>query len=150
MKQKTFYRYVSLISQSALVLMLAFPAIYYTQLPEQIPIHFNFNGQADAYGAKSNVWTMPIIGLLLYVGLFFINTYLKKKLENTTKNEYLRAIYINRMLVLLIALAFCYISIQTVLVSLNKSDGLGVWFIPVFVLGSIVLPLWPLVMKKKT
>lgn len=35
--------------------MIVYTTLQYSHLPEQIPMHFNFAGEADAYGSKSSV-----------------------------------------------------------------------------------------------
>lgn len=41
------------------------------ELPDRIPIHFNFAGEADSYGSKTTLWMLPIIATIL-VGLMSI------------------------------------------------------------------------------
>ena len=45
------------------------PALYYQDLPAEIPRHFNIKGQADAYSGKEIIWAMPLLCLLLYAGI---------------------------------------------------------------------------------
>ncbi len=43
--------------------------VFYAQLPDRIPIHWNIQGKVDGWGPKSTVWLMPgvMVGL---IGLF--------------------------------------------------------------------------------
>lgn len=149
MKANTFYSVTSIVGKAAIVLMFVISGVFYHQLPEQIPTHFNFKGKADAFGAKQSIWGLALIGLLLYVGLFYVNKYLIKKVNENAHKDYLKAIRVNTMLSLFIALSFCYITFQTVFVALGKSQGLGTWFLPVFIIASILLPLLPLIKSEK-
>lgn len=63
-----------------------FCTFYYgNKLPNEIPIHFNLEGEADGWGSK---WIMlalfPVIGVLTYLLLFFVPKIdPKKKFEST-------------------------------------------------------------------
>ena len=63
-------------------------------LPEQVPIHFNIQGEADDWGPRwINAFLMPLIGLGLYFFLLIVPTIdPKNQIEN--KQEALRIIRI--------------------------------------------------------
>ena len=50
---------------------LSYPYTFVTQknLPDRIPIHFNFKGEPDGYGSKRILFLIPILTTLLYIGL---------------------------------------------------------------------------------
>src|SRR5262245_3040031 len=41
----------------------------YGRLPEKVPVHFGFTGEADGWGRRAMVWLLPAIGLLVYLGM---------------------------------------------------------------------------------
>lgn len=41
-------------------------ALFYTQLPAQVGTHLNFNGDVDGWGAKSQLWIIPVIFLVIW------------------------------------------------------------------------------------
>ncbi|EGQ1768848.1 DUF1648 domain-containing protein [Staphylococcus pseudintermedius] len=45
-------------------------ALFYTQLPAQVGTHLNFNGDVDGWGAKSQLWIIPVIFLVIW---FFLS-----------------------------------------------------------------------------
>ncbi|EGQ3390874.1 DUF1648 domain-containing protein [Staphylococcus pseudintermedius] len=51
-------------------------ALFYTQLPAQEGTHLNFNGDVDGWGAKSQLWIVPIIMLIVWCFLFLLFKYL--------------------------------------------------------------------------
>lgn len=62
------------IKQEAIIwLILLIPivciAYYYNQLPQQVPTHFDLNGQPDSYGSK---WIMPIVNIIAYFLLLIV------------------------------------------------------------------------------
>ena len=46
--------------------------IFYADLPDSIPAHFNYKGDVDGYGNKDSIWTLPILMGLTYALLAFI------------------------------------------------------------------------------
>ncbi|NAY92967.1 DUF1648 domain-containing protein [Muricauda sp. JGD-17] len=46
--------------------------LFYFDLPETIPTHFNWEGQVDGYGHKLSLWIIPFISALMYMGLGFL------------------------------------------------------------------------------
>jgi uncharacterized membrane protein len=70
---KTFFKKESL----SLIVMLStigMWAYFYGEMPERIPIHFNFEGKADGFGNKDGVFTYLFPGLMAitYLVTFFI------------------------------------------------------------------------------
>ena len=47
-------------------------AIFYTDLPNKIPSHFNFIGEIDGYGSKDSIWTFPVLTLIIYFLLYLV------------------------------------------------------------------------------
>jgi len=60
-----------LISMVLSVMALTAALMLYAELPNQLPIHWNFNGEVDGYGDKSwAVFLMPGLMLILSVVIF--------------------------------------------------------------------------------
>ena len=64
-----YLRAVNKIAVLFLVLMMAFTAFHYGELPAEIPIHYNAAGVPDGYGEKQDVWALPVIAIALFGGL---------------------------------------------------------------------------------
>jgi len=47
----------------------------YANLPETIPTHYNGAGQADGFGGKATILTLPLIATVLFVGLTILNKF---------------------------------------------------------------------------
>jgi len=61
--------FLEAVGAVALVLSFALVARSYNDLPAIIPKHFGISGQADGFGDKTILWSLPIIGLIAYLGL---------------------------------------------------------------------------------
>ncbi len=130
---------LEVIGATFLLLMIGFPLYYFNELPEIIPIHFNASGEADEFSQKNIIWTLPAVGFVIYIGMFFLNkyphifNYPKEITEENAKRQYRIATKLIRTLNLLIAASFFYIGYGTIQTSLNKGDGLGTYFLPIFI-----------------
>ncbi|PIC63776.1 hypothetical protein CSV79_10070 [Sporosarcina sp. P13] len=54
---------------------LMYLVLQWNQLPDQIPAHFGANGEVDRYGSKFELLLLPIIGIILWIGLFILEKY---------------------------------------------------------------------------
>jgi uncharacterized membrane protein len=118
----------------------------YSNLPVSIPIHYNLEGQADGFGEKFNIFTLPVISTLMFIGLSLLNNYphiFNYRIEITEENatdQYTIATRMIRYLKLIIVVVFGLISYKTIESSENQSDGMGIWFLPL-ILGLIFIPI---------
>lgn len=46
---------------------------YHQTLPETIPIHFNFAGEADGYGEKGHIFALPAIATIVAIVLALLS-----------------------------------------------------------------------------
>ena len=59
-------RLIEGVAAGLLVVHFAYLALTYAALPAMVPTHFDFAGEADALGPKSNVWSTWFVSLGLY------------------------------------------------------------------------------------
>lgn len=130
---------IEFIAILGLILLIVLPVYYYNVLPVTIPRHYGANGQPDGYSGKDIIWTLPIIGIILYVGLTWLNKYphifnypQKVTLENAER-LYSAATRMTLSLKALLICTFAYISYSTIQTALGNQFGLGTWFLPGFV-----------------
>ncbi len=71
-KPTAYDRILGIISGIVLVGIWLLCLYYFSEIPERIPVHFNFSGNADRYGAKSMIWLLPALGTILYFSLTLI------------------------------------------------------------------------------
>ncbi|MEM6377383.1 MAG: DUF1648 domain-containing protein, partial [Bacteroidota bacterium] len=57
----------------AVLAMFLYLLYHYGSMPDRIPTHFGANGLPDAYGSKTSIWPLPIISLITFLILFFLN-----------------------------------------------------------------------------
>ncbi len=131
-------RIIEAIGAVAIILLIALPAYYYGQLPESIPGHYDWRGQPDSYSNKATIWILPAIGIFLFVVLTAVNkyphtfNYLTEITEENAPEQYRIVGKLMRGLNTLITCLFTYMTYSTILTALGKQNGLGPYFLPIF------------------
>ena len=118
----------------------------YFELPQIIPTHYNATGKADAFGNKTNIFALPIISTILFIGLTILNknphafNYLGEITKENALHQYTNATRMMRVLKLVVVLIFGLIVFETIKSVHGNSDGLGIWFLPL-TMGMIFIPM---------
>ncbi|WP_218937263.1 DUF1648 domain-containing protein [Aequorivita sinensis] len=110
---------------------------FYNQLPEKLPIYFNWPSKdIDGYGAKNLLWASPIICGIIGIGIYILNQYpwifnypTDLKPENAEKN-YKIATRMLRIINLVIGFTCLILTYFSILAGLNKLNGLDRFLFP--------------------
>jgi uncharacterized membrane protein len=138
--QDAFDYLLEAIGFIALLLLIGLPLYYYGQLPESIPRHFGADGQPDAYSSKAIIWVLPLVGLAMYLGMYWLGkhphsyNYPQGITPENAQRQYAIATRMVRTLKVVIASLFAYIIYATIQVALGNQTGLGSYFLLVFLL----------------
>ena len=117
----------------------------FSDLPESIPTHFNGAGEADGFGERTNIFVLPIIGTILFIGLTLLNknphifNYPKTITNENALNQYSNAMRMIRVLKLIFVFVFGLILVRTLQNTNGNADGIGTWFLPLTI-GLFVIP----------
>ncbi len=126
------------------------PLIFYSELPQKIPIHITWKGFVNRYDEKSLIWLFPILNLILALGLFKLkqHPHLFNYSEKVTKENYYdlyeSAIKILSFVGLLIAILFLIITYEIVIVAINERNSINTYssfFIKVILAVLTFMPL---------
>ena len=119
-------------------------------LPNIIPVHFGITGQPDKWESKGELWVLPALGLVIYVGLTILGRYAHKfnypweiTPANAERQFQMARVVVSAVKALTMWL-FAIITWQTVRVAMNQASGLG-FLIPAVIIVStftIVVYLW--------
>ncbi len=118
----------------------------YYSLPETIPIHYNGTGEADGFGKKWNILTLPIVSSTLFIGLTILNkyphvfNYPSTITQENALRQYTNATRLIRFLKLVIVIIFGLIVFKTIQNANGNADGLGAWFLPL-TFGLMFIPM---------
>ena len=129
-----------LIGVVGLLLLVGLPTYFFGTLPDMIPSHYGANGDPDAFKGGETIWTLPIIGVIMYCGLFWLNKYphLFNYPQQITKENAERLYTVGTRMIrtinALVTWVFVYITYSTIQTTLGNQDGLGVWFTPLLMI----------------
>lgn len=134
------------IAWTLLAGMIVYGLIMWTKLPDQIPIHYNVNGEADGFGPKGTIWLLVIIGGILSLALYYLNRHpqifnypIAITDENRTRLYNKAQGLISRMNLLTIVI-FAYLFFKMTTAAQGNSSSLGSWFLPTFlILVSVII-----------
>lgn len=133
-------------------------AIFFPELPQIIPIHFDAIGQVDGTGDKSSLFWLAGISSILFIGLSILNrfphifNYLTEITDENALRQYTMATRMLRILKLVLALLFLVISVMTIKIASGHISKLSVWFLPItllFVFTPIIIYLFKSIVIKK-
>lgn len=114
----------------------------YKILPQSIPIHFNLEGKPDHFGNKRFAFLFPILGLLLFVGFYFLNLVPEKAnypvdiTEGNKNTQFFIGVLFSKWMLLLVLLLFINIQDYMFRYSFDENSRLRIpiWacLVPVF------------------
>jgi len=112
-------------------------AYMYVDLPEIIPIHFNFKGEVDGYGSKDWIFSLPAVSALITSIILFVNRWMlakpldyhrkskphyRKYTDEELRKELNNTGHMMSITVLFAALLIAYILYATISAALNSHD----------------------------
>ncbi len=124
-----------------LLVLIALPIYFYDALPDTIPKHYGFSGEPDGYGGKGYIWTLPLLGILMYGGLYWISkyphtfNYPQRVTKENAERLYTAATRMIRTLNTLVTCGFALITYATIQTALGNQEGLGSSFTPLFMIA---------------
>lgn len=144
-----------------LIFVIYFTAVNFNNLPDTIPTHFNFQGEADGFGGKNGIFIIPGMAIFIYLlftgiilalaavrdpkTLINLPDYVKSKIT-PEKAELLRILMVRclfalKLTIIAMNVFLVYGSIKT---ALNVWTGLGYWplLFLVPILGLVFLMLY--------
>ena len=117
----------------------------FSDLPESIPTHYKGAGEVDGFGERTNIFVLPIIGTILFIGLKLLNknphifNYPKTITDENALNQYSNGTRMIRVLKLIIVFVFGLILVRTLQNTNGNADGIGTWFLPLTI-GLFIIP----------
>ena len=67
MRKEIIYLIMNIIGVHALLGSTLFVIIMWSQIPDQIPTHYNFAGEADGYGGKGSLIFMMVLAWFMFI-----------------------------------------------------------------------------------
>jgi uncharacterized membrane protein len=126
-----------LVALAGLVFAIAVVWDFYSRLPERIATHFNAEGMANGFGARSTLWMLVGIAVLLYATLSAVEgvrgvVNLKRPLAPEREKLALQeSMAMVGWIKAEVCWMFAYICLAMVRNGMGLQVGLGWWFLPV-------------------
>lgn len=129
------------------IMTLGYLLFQFGSLPDQVPGHFNAVGEADRWGSKMELVILPIVGGSIWLLFTILEKYPHTFNYLNLRADNLEAQYKNGRLMLNVlknetVLLFSFITYSTIQIALGEAEGLGPWFLPVFmgvIMGSLLV-----------
>ena len=111
----------------------------YPRLPERIPVHFGFTGEADRWGSRWTIFLMPLVNAVIIALYFWIFEYVSPGSSKPIPPEVKAPLH---LLGLELSVIFAYITWRTSEVAFGRARGLGAWFLPATLLAVFATGGW--------
>lgn len=120
-----------IIGIGALLLSLVFTLLNWGGIPQEIPAHFDFEGNVDRYGAKVELFILPIIAVALLILMQLVEkkpwlyNYPDRLNEENVVRFYTEGRKMMNFTKNLVNILFASISVQSVRIALGDIDSLS-------------------------
>ena len=135
------------IGIASIVAMILYIALNWSALPDDVPIHFNAAGEVDRWDSKWSMLILPIISIALYIFMEVIekrphtHNYPARLTEQNAAQFYKESCQTLNLTKNITTLMLAYIAVRSVLVALEKVQGLGIATIGIFlfIIGFVII-----------
>ena len=120
------------------IIMWVYLIATWNDLPLKIPKHFGISGKPDSWGGRGSLLMLPIIQTIFYVFFIVLSkipqyyNYVVTITEENAARQYLSSRMLLTFVFTEISVAFLFLQWQSVQVAFSRANGLGIWFLPVF------------------
>lgn len=111
----------------------------WSSMPNEVPGHYNAIGEVDRWGRKGELWIVPFVGLVLWVGLSILEKFphihnYSNLTEDNAEQQYKNSRLMLNFLKNEILLIFAYINWKDIQVAKGQAESLGICFLPIFLI----------------
>lgn len=127
------------------LLQLILIIICFNALPDTIPSHYNFAGQADNFSNKNIIWFSPALSFGIYLLLKYLSRYPHRhnyRVKITKENaleEYTNSIEFGAYMNMLTCGLLCFVAITILITGFHSESRLGTLLLPITVLYLVLI-----------
>ena len=127
----------------------------YSDLPSQVPSHFNGAGKPDAFSKKAFLFFLPVLTTGMYALLLVLSkyphlhNYMVNITEDNARQQYRFSVTVLRVINFLCVLMFAYINYHILVGAASNESSLGTGFLFTVLGGSILLPVVIIIYQNK-
>ena len=127
--------------------VIIYLVIQFPSLPDRVPGHYNASGTVDRWGSKIELLILPIVAAGLWTLMTIVERYPHSYNYLNLRKDNIEAQYRNAVLMINVlknecVLLFSFLIFQGIRVAAGEAEGLGAFFLPIFlvvILGSMVI-----------
>lgn len=114
---------------------ILFLIITWSEIPDKIPMHYDFAGNINRWGSKTGIIVLPVITCILYIFITIIESFPKIWNTGVKVTEENRVCVYSTLLHLVSTMKFITVCVFTYL-TMQTSTGfkISAWFLPIFLL----------------
>lgn len=148
MEMTPLERVANFIGMMALAAMVTMIVLQWSRVPETIPAHFGANGEVDRWGSKWELLILPVIAIVLYLFMQFIearphtHNYPARLNDTNRAAFYLHSRRVINLTKNLCALLLAYTTWRTILVAKGAVEGLGMGMFSVLLVAVVGVAIW--------
>ncbi|MED1783129.1 DUF1648 domain-containing protein [Brevibacillus fortis] len=134
---------------------ILFLVFAWNKLPDEVPAHYNALGEVDRWGSKWELLLLAGIGVFIIFLMQVLekhpelHNYPARFQESNAKQFYLHSRKIVNQIKNSCLIIFSVILLESVSIALGWGGGIGKWFLPITIIGMIVLLVIGIVKQKK-
>lgn len=154
MKKLPFY--LKIVSFCLLLFIWDYIFINFRNLPQSIPVHFDFSGKPNVFAPRMLIWFLAAIATFIYLLIFYLTKNIKSpllKMPENIKKDSQKAELIVSVFHFMIMLLLTVISYESISVGLGKTESLSpmtTYLIVVLFLAVTVMLIYSYFLTKKT
>lgn len=148
MEVTTLERVANFIGIMALAAMVTMIVLQWNSLPETIPAHFGANGEVDRWGTKWELLLLPVIAIVLFLFMHYIearphtHNYPARLNDTNRAAFYLHSRRVINFTKNLCTLLLAYTTWRTILVAKGAAEGLGMGAFSMLLGALFVVVIW--------
>lgn len=119
----------------------------FSSLPDRVPGHYDGEGNVDRWGSKMELWILPGVAVLLWIPMTVLERYPHLFNYLNLREDNIEVQYRNGQLMINVlknesVLLFSFLIFQGIRVATGAAEGLGIFFMPIFlvvIFGSMII-----------
>lgn len=118
-----------------LISTVLFLIVIWSKIPDKVPMHHDFAGNTDRWGAKLEIIILPIITWIMYIFITITEKFPQvwntgvKVTEENKEQVYSILLHLISTIKFIVVCVFTYLTVQTAV-----TFELSAWFLPIFIL----------------
>ncbi|WP_252504908.1 DUF1648 domain-containing protein [Sporosarcina sp. Marseille-Q4943] len=141
-----FEKSLDIVTAAVYLAGIIYTIVIWSQLPDQVPAHYNASGEVNRWGSKWELILLPVIAAFLAVFMTFLEKHpelhnYRKLNDSNIEFQYKNSRMLMNVLKNECVLLFTFLTYKTEQVAIGKIDSLSVAFLPIFLIiifGSMV------------